>query len=435
MGIAASQLGEWLRTLPEVRQKWLDVRACTDPADRDEAEFGIALAYETAGLAPPRAVVWVPDPALGAVVAAVLAAHTARVSNRVWTEARHRGRRAVGNSHTARTRRLAADLTRFPERERVDSAIRSAALGLAFTTRNIRDPGFDDGVVATATPASQWRMEAIRAKASMTAWGQFAFWSHGGLGQRRLGYQLAMDALGAGPRKAPGGTRRQRTPTYSQVRTELSWALGQRNGLQELAVHDALSRLPAVDSLPHVEGLVRVARSAGWWWPFQDVAVVCDRPSVRALDREGRLHAESGPAVAYPGGFSAYFWHGRIVPRWAVLEPTVERIAAEQNIEVRRCAIEALGWERFAEEGGLRLVDECADPGNPGRRLELYSVPGKVWGTAANVLVCTNGTVDLDGSRHTFGLLVPATVRDALGAAAWGYGLTAAEYAGLERRA
>jgi hypothetical protein len=62
-------------------------------------------------------------------------------------------------------------------------------------------------------------------------------------------------------------------------------------------------------------------------------------------------------------------------------------------------------------------------------------VPGKLWGTVANVLVCTNGSVDLDGGRHTFGLLVPATVRDALGAAAWGYGLTAEEYAQLERRA
>lgn len=178
-----------------------------------------------------------------------------------------------------------------------------------------------------------------------------------------------------------------------------------------------------------------MARSAGWWWPLQGVAVVCERPSVRSLDREGRLHADDGPALAYPGGFSAYFWHGRIVPQWVVQEPTVARIAAEPNVEVRRCAIEALGWARFTDEAGLKLVDECADPGNPGQRLGLYSVPGKTWGAAANVLVCSNGTVDLDGSRHTFGLLVPATVREALGAAAWGYGLTADEYAGLERRA
>jgi len=148
--------------------------------------------------------------------------------------------------------------------------------------------------------------------------------------------------------------------------------------------------------------------------------------------RPTRRRAEK---VAYSEGFSAYFWHGRVVPQWAVMEPTVARIAAEQNVEVRRCAIEALGWARFTEEAGLKLVDECPDPGNQGQRLALYSVPGKVWGTAANVLVCTNGTVDLDGRRHTFGLLVPVTVRDALGAAAWGYGLTAAEYAGLERRA
>ena len=143
-----------------------------------------------------------------------------------------------------------------------------------------------------------------------------------------------------------------------------------------------------------------------------------------------------GPVPASPyGGCAPYFWHGRVVPRWAVLEPTVTRIATEANVEVRRCAIESMGWARFTEEAELTLLDESPDPGNPGQRLSLHSVPGKVWGTPAHVLVCTNGSPDLDGGRHTFGLLVPVTVDSALGAAAWGYGLTADEYAQLQRRA
>lgn len=427
MAFQTNQLAEWLRTLPTVRQEWLDVQACTDPADRDEAEFGIALAYETAGLNPPR-IIWAPDPALGAVIAAVLAAFTHRVTAQVWGDARRSARRSTGNTHKNRVWYQAGSATRFPDRERVDDAIRSAALGLTFTTRNARTPESDGLTIA------ERRIDRARAKASMEVWGRHAFWSHDSLGQRRLGTQLALDALGATPEQV-SEVRHRRRPTYSQVREALAWARNQRESLQELALHDALARLYTRRALTGVEGLVCVARSAGWWWPFADIAVVCERPSVRRLDREGRLHAEDGPALAYPGGFSAYFWHGRVVPRWAVLEPTVARIAAEQNVEVRRCAIEALGWSRFTEEAGLTPVDECADPGNAGQRLTLYSVPGKVWGMAANVLVCTNGTVDLDGSRHTFGLLVPVTVRDALNAAAWGYGLTAEEYAGLERRA
>ncbi|NUR30455.1 MAG: hypothetical protein HOV83_32145, partial [Catenulispora sp.] len=333
--------------------------------------------------------------------------------------------------------------------DRVESATRSAALGLVFTSRSR-----NAAATAAARPRdpfvlqSEWHRTQAVIVASMTTWGRHAFGSHGRSDYRKRGLRLAMAAIGA-PEKDLAQWLRYRTPQYLQVKECLDWALGQRAHLEELALLDALARLdrhpvnrsrrssPGSASLYRaVEGVALVARSAHWWWPFEDIAVVSERPAVRALDREGRLHAEDGPALAYPGeGFSAYFWHGRVVPRWAVLEPTVARIATEANVEVRRCAIESMGWGRFTEQAELTLLDECPDPGNPGRRLSLHSVPGKVWGTPAHVLVCTNGSPDLDGGHHTFGLLVPVTVGSALAAAAWGYGLTADEYALLQRRA
>lgn len=429
MGTRVSHVGDWLHELRDVQREWLDVQACTEPADREEAEFGIALAYEYAGLTPPRTVIWAPDPSLGGVIAGALRSEKVLYQRLLWNDARAEARRITSSIYARRAITQAQAAIRFPGRDRVEPAIRSAAVGLAFSSRTAKAPEFDDGLAD-----SRWRIEKARADAAVAVWGQHSFWSHGTVGQRKLGLQIALDAIHAAPEDVLQAHRR-RLPHYSQVRSALASARGRGDDLAELALHDALSRLHTPSAVKHLEGLMLVARSAGWWWPYEDVAVVCERPSVRRLDREGRLHAEDGPALAYPEGFSAYFWHGRVVPQWAVMEPTVARIAAEQNVEVRRCAIEALGWARFTEEAGLKLVDECPDPGNQGQRLALYSVPGKVWGTAANVLVCTNGTVDLDGRRHTFGLLVPVTVRDALGAAAWGYGLTAAEYAGLERRA
>ncbi|GAA1995939.1 DUF6745 domain-containing protein [Catenulispora subtropica] len=439
MGSRISRLTERTAALAAIRQEWLDAQSCTLPADRYEAEFGIALAYDSAGLTPPRTVVWVPDPALGAVVAAVLANRGTRTSGMVWSEARQRGRRAASLVYTNRAWDQAHAATRFPT-GRVESATRSAALGLTFTTRSPKTPVPRDPFVLQ----SEWRATQTRIEASMATWGLHAFWSHGRVDYRKRGVRVAMEAVGAPEKDLPQWLR-YRTPQYLQVKECLDWALGQQEHLEELALLDALGRLDNQlftrlhhDTTPFrpVDGIARVARSAGWWWPFEDVAVVCERPSVRALDREGRLHAEDGPALAYPdGGFSAYFWHGRVVPRWAVLEPTVARIATEPNVEVRRCAIESMGWARFTEEAELTLLDECPDPGNPGQWLSLHSVPGKVWGTPAHVLVCTNGSVDLDGGRHTFGLLVPVTVGTALGAAAWGYGLTADEYAQLQRRA
>jgi hypothetical protein len=447
MGSKIYRLTDRAAELAAIRQEWLDVQSCTLPADRDEAEFGVALAYDRAGLTPPHSVVWVPDPALGAVVAAVLGNRGTRISGKVWSEARQRGRRTASLAYTNRAWEQAQAMMRFAgsagsaqsgagtasAASRIDSAVRSAALGLAFTTRSAKNP-----VVSAPDPVtlqSEWRASQARIEASMATWGQHAFWSHGRVDYRKRGVRVAMEAFGA-PEKDLAQWLRYRTPHYLQAKECLDWALGQQDQLEELALLDALARLH--DGMPDraVDGAAHVARAAGWWWPFEEVAVVCERPSVRAVDREGRLHRADGPALAYPGdGFSAYFWHGRVVPRWAVLEPTVARIATEANAEVRRCAIEAMGWARFAEEAELTLIDECPDPGNPGQWLSLHSVPGKVWGAPAHVLVCTNGSVDLDGGRHTFGLLVPVTVGSALGAAAWGYGLSVEEYAQLERRA
>jgi hypothetical protein len=52
--------------------------------------------------------------------------------------------------------------------------------------------------------------------------------------------------------------------------------------------------------------------------------------------------------VVFPDGWAVHSWHGTRVPSWVIDGPTVERIAAERNVEVRRCAIERIGWTAFA---------------------------------------------------------------------------------------
>ena len=41
-----------------------------------------------------------------------------------------------------------------------------------------------------------------------------------------------------------------------------------------------------------------------------------------------------------------------VCPGWVIAAPSVEAITAEENVEVRRCAIESLGWDRFIAEQG-----------------------------------------------------------------------------------
>ena len=181
-----------------------------------------------------------------------------------------------------------------------------------------------------------------------------------------------------------------------------------------------------------------VAQSADWWWPHLDYVLVADPPVVVRTEhlagQPARLHCADGPALAWRDGWRLHFWHGTRVPAWVVEHPTVEAVHAEPNVEVRRCGIEALGWDTYIAEAGLRLVDEAPDPGNPGCELQLFDLPDRVWGTPTRVLLAVNGSVERDGTRRRYGLPVPADVDTAVHAAAWTYGLTGDQYARLDRR-
>jgi hypothetical protein len=207
-------------------------------------------------------------------------------------------------------------------------------------------------------------------------------------------------------------------------------------------VHRRLGRVRYdADDDRHLDLWAAVARACGWWWPTRTVCVLSERPAevhtepVPGASRgERRLHSEAGQAVRYDDGWGVFAWHGTRVPAWVVTGPTVERIAGETNIEVRRCAIEHIGWDVYIDSAGLRLVDAASDPGNPGCELRLYELPPTPWRQPQRVLLAVNGSVERDGRRRRYGLAVPRSIDDPVAAAAWSYGLSAAQYAQLARR-
>ena len=201
-----------------------------------------------------------------------------------------------------------------------------------------------------------------------------------------------------------------------------------------LAYYTCALPLAALENSPRLDALSEANRLCGWWWPMRGAAILTDRPTVLSLDQQTRYHAESGPALAYADGYTLYSWHGTGVPADLVeVGWSVAQIMAEENAEIRRCAIERMGWDQFVDAAGLKLADESDDPGNPGQRLRLFDVPRNVLEWPVRVLVAHNATRERDGSRHTFGLTVPTDCRTAVAAAAWSFGLTDREYADLAR--
>lgn len=186
-----------------------------------------------------------------------------------------------------------------------------------------------------------------------------------------------------------------------------------------------------------------VSATAGWWWPTRRYVVVCDRPTAVHLEQVGppewgshRLHRADGPALCWPG-WELHYWHGVRVPGSLLDGWSVSQIMAEPSVEVRRAAIERVGWDVFAAQAGLRVVAEAADPGNPGQTLTLYDLPDGAQPyplVPARLLLATNGSPERDGTRRRYGLPVPAGITDPVAAAAWTYDLNPTVYARLARR-
>ena len=173
-----------------------------------------------------------------------------------------------------------------------------------------------------------------------------------------------------------------------------------------------------------LDGLALVARNAGWWWPLEEAAVVCERPVALHRDEAGRLDHGDGPALAFADGFALYAWRGMPVPAAFLAELaglTPERIRTEENAELRRVMLEYYGYERYLADSGARPLHTDAT--------------GTLWridldGDEPVVMVeVLNSTPEPDGTRRTYWLRVPPQTRTAREGVAWTFGLHPDVYA------
>jgi hypothetical protein len=118
-----------------------------------------------------------------------------------------------------------------------------------------------------------------------------------------------------------------------------------------IAHHEALDLVvdPADERCAHL-----LINSAGWWCPHLDVCWMSERPTSLMLDTNKRLHCADGPAIIYPDGWKIYSYHGVLIHSWMIEEPSSlnpDSIDKEPNAEVRRVMIELFGADRYLLEG------------------------------------------------------------------------------------
>ncbi len=170
-------------------------------------------------------------------------------------------------------------------------------------------------------------------------------------------------------------------------------------------------------------GLAALARNAGWWWPYEKVALIAERPSALHRDEAGRLDRADGPALAFPDGFALHAWRGMPVPGAFLAELTTltpERIRAEENAELRRVMLEFYGYDRYLAESGARPVDR--DETGVLWRIDLPDDEPVV------MVEVVNSTPEPDGTHRMYWLRVPPRTRTARQGVAWTFGMAEEGY-------
>lgn len=180
--------------------------------------------------------------------------------------------------------------------------------------------------------------------------------------------------------------------------------------------------------------LFKLAQSCGWWYPYSDFVVLCERPLVCKIDDRQRLHCADGPAIAYPDGFKLYVWHGIQVDARFIEHPetiTVQDIQSQTNAELRRVLIERYGFDgspryrgtgKYLKDAGAKVLDRVP--------AESFDHPVGLLGSALYrmevrddepivMIELQNSTPEPDGSHKTYFLEVPPSIKTCKEAVAW----------------
>ena len=177
-----------------------------------------------------------------------------------------------------------------------------------------------------------------------------------------------------------------------------------------------------------VSGWWKVAKNTGFLLPYENVWFISERPCVLNRNKEGNLHSLTGPAIAYPDGWSIYAINGVTVPEFVIKNPeeiTVALINEEDNVEIKRIMMNIYGEERYLKDSESILINEDVD--HLGKRRKLYKalVTGD---EPLGMVEVVNSSPEPDGSFKKYWLRVPPDIETAHEAVAWTFNEKPTEY-------
>jgi hypothetical protein len=187
------------------------------------------------------------------------------------------------------------------------------------------------------------------------------------------------------------------------------------------AMRDVLGlRLPEHEKYKFWE---QAAIEGGFRMMHDEFCIVSDFPEYIKTDDRYRPHSENSPSHRWRDGWSLYHVHGVRVPEYVVMRPgeiTVQKIEAEENVEVRRVMIDCYGPEKYLLDSGAQEI---------GRDEFGVLFRKEVKDDEPMVMVrVVNTTPEPDGQFKHYHLRVPPDVRTAHEAVAWTFNRPVKDY-------
>ncbi len=346
--------------LPVYRDKWIKIGLSTEPANRPEAERGINLMYELAGLKKPKKIIWCDSPLTAALTNYVIE----KVSKEEY----------VQDSIRNPTWGSVQDSDGNPVWNPIWGSVEEPVWNL------VRDSIWDSVETSVWESIRTSILDSIVGVPPRPVWAPI-------LRDRRHVCDFMLDSDG--------------DPTRNPVRNFVN---GQHDA-NWLGFYEYLKEVCGLnEETAKLEGLMILAKNAGWALPYKEVCLVCERHNVVKRDDRGRLHCEDGMALTFPDGWGIYAWHGVRVPKGIILDPekiTIDPIAKESNLEIRRVMCERYGWEKYFNDrmgrGYCKLINEKMVWNQPVR---LFADEDE--GVTRHFVHVINGTEESDGTKHQF---------------------------------
>jgi hypothetical protein len=362
--------------LPIVRDRWLKIGLSTEPAKREEAEEGVRLAYKTAGLAPPKFMVWLSSPMAGACAAYMFA-------TKAWEKLIDS---STGNPVCAEVWGKVLDQVGEQVRNQLWYQVweQVGAQALYKFCAQFRDHVCEQvwEQVGDQFWDQVWEQVWVLLRAQvcdevvkqvsdqfLKVWYQACAQVGDQVGEQvrdqvreqvlyKFRAQVRDRVLSKVQELVQDEVRDQVKDLVSDQVRRCCYGQHDANWLSWV---DFFREINApIENLSRLEGLIQIAQSCGWWWTFENVCILTERPTALHRDERHRLHNERGMAIQYPDGWGMYAWHGVRVPERVITSPeslTPQEILAEENVEVRRVMIERYGLERFLEQSNAQECD------------------------------------------------------------------------------